>query len=422
MVSIPSDPCRPRAGNRVRLLGVCLCAGMVLGAACEPPGPTVASQPLCEIPFPSPPVMSQGADCPSPDVPERVTGYRTLSPDCDYAGVTFLIDEPETILDCAGQLLYAPDEDDLAEERAAIQIRSAPAEAAPLHHVVVKNCFVRDHHRAVDIARPLTRSEKNQLRETYWATETDPHARDAQLGVLDDALRALAPRDIVIRDVHARETRHVGFYVYNYVQRVTLDDISVRDNAEGPGIYLDSGSRQNRIQDSCLARTAREGIAIDASAFNEILGSRFEDNEEGGIFLYKNAFEQPDKHIPRTQHSEGNQIAENTFVDEERAIWVASRAARNYRTPTSTTATRSCSRALSISTGVTTRSRIASSGTPSSTPGSRPSWSRTTTRGSRATPSRARIRGTRRSTSAVGRASGSQTRSTGPRSSATCST
>jgi len=156
----------------------------------------------------------------------------------------------------------------------------------------------------------------------------------------DERRRAQAPHGIRLRNLHAEGTKDVAFYLYGWVSGVRMDRISVRGTGAGPGLYLDTGSRDNEIHGSCFRGTAREGVAIDSSAFNLISRSRFESNEEGGIFLYRNAQDRawnPDDgvdhgqvHAARAQHSEGNRIEDNLFLHERKAVWIASRAARNY--------------------------------------------------------------------------------------------
>jgi len=75
---------------------------------------------------------------------------------------------------------------------------------------------------------------------------------------------------------------------------------------------------------------AREGIAIDSSAYNIIDNNVFYKNKRGGVFLYKNAYEKSWGTAPRVQHSDANTIVNNLFVDEPTGVFVASRASREY--------------------------------------------------------------------------------------------
>jgi parallel beta-helix repeat protein len=229
--------------------------------------------------------------------------------------------------------LHSPDAQDID---AAISI-GGPDSVESLSNVIVRNCFIRDYEQGVSIAPP--RTDKSEMRQLYWQYENDLDARHAVLSAKDDELRSYAPRNVRIENVHMNNTRGVGIYIYAYAHEVALDHVSVQDNGSGPGLYLDTGSRNNTILDSCFVRTAREGIAIDSSAYNTIAGSYFADNAEGGIFLYKNANERvyppnytgSEKiHSPRTQHAAGNRIEYNVFAREQRSVWVASRASRNY--------------------------------------------------------------------------------------------
>jgi hypothetical protein len=292
-----------------------------------------SAQGACSVAWPAQFDGQPGADCPARgDTVELSAGTHTLSKRCDYTGVTFSIKKSRTVLDCDHRPLHAPQ----PTEAAAIEIGGRGAQE-PLEDVTVRNCFIADYRRGVNI-NPV-HQDRDGRREVYWQHEHQPTARYLRLMEIDEQLRARAPRAIRLENVHVASTAHVGIYVNSYVHEVTLETVSVRGTHEGPCLYLDAATRDNVVVSSCFKGCAREGIAVDASAFNRIARSRFERNAEGGIFLYKNANERVYRigeeggnrvHGPRAQHSVGNRIEENTFESEKKAVWVASRAAKNY--------------------------------------------------------------------------------------------
>ena len=258
-------------------------------------------------------------DCPEPGTIDVVQSTR-LTQQCDYADVTFRVIASDVTLDCGGALLQPRDQ----APRVAIEVLGS------IHDVVVRNCRIRGHHRGVDVRREMPAAEATEMRDTYRRLAADPTAQREALLLLDEAARSRAPHDVLIEQVSVRDTGHVGVYLHPFVHHVRIRDVVVTGVRLGPGVYLDGGSRRVEIDGGCFAGNAREGVAIDASAQNVIRRSRFEANGEGGVFLYKNAFEAPTRHLPRTQHSRDNLIEGNVFDREKRGVWVGYRASANY--------------------------------------------------------------------------------------------
>lgn len=164
-------------------------------------------------------------------------------------------------------------------------------------------------------------------------------------GESDDALRARSPRNVVIEHIHVKESHMTGIFIGPHVTGVTVRK-SIVEHTASSGIYLEYGTRDNRIEDNLIQDNGhtlgdgtprvnwwrREGIAVDASAHNTITGNTLRRNAFGGIFLYKNCWElhsyEPDSE-QRVQHARDNLIEGNQFSDMPVGVWVASRQARD---------------------------------------------------------------------------------------------
>jgi hypothetical protein len=276
-----------------------------------------------------------------PPIPEKVclspgshpiaSSYQELDPACDYGGVQFSISQSNVTLDCKNALLYAQDH----TSGPAIDIISKDS----IRNITIRNCFIAGFDRGIEIHRDYADDRPGDLYRIYSNPTETAEWKYLNLTAIDDRIREQAPQEIRLENVHIACTEREGIYIFNYVTRVSMDGVSINNTRQGPGIYLDSGSRHNELRNSCIAGSAREGLAIDSSAFNVIARNRFERNGNGGVMLYKNAGEcsldtsgacHGKRRMPRTQHSEGNLIEDNVFSKEIKAVWVASRAARDY--------------------------------------------------------------------------------------------
>ena len=125
--------------------------------------------------------------------------------------------------------------------------------------------------------------------------------------------------------------------------------------AGSSGIYLETGSRAQPRRGQLLIDNGyrengpggqpftfagvdlwfwgigREGISVDGSYDNTIVGNVFHGNSAGGIFLYKNCGEYPDRpaYFERRYPSEHNLIEGNVFVGGTNGVWVGSRMGEN---------------------------------------------------------------------------------------------
>jgi len=148
------------------------------------------------------------------------------------------------------------------------------------------------------------------------------------------------------------ETYQIGVYVNPYVQNFRL--LHSRINAQWIGIYLDTGVRHSAIQGNLFQNCGwnryrfpktlelyfprlqergkgREAIAVDGALENLIYGNTFTNSNLAAITLYSNCMEhfEDARSYPRIPGASFNRIVGNTFEDEEKAIWIASRQLRD---------------------------------------------------------------------------------------------
>jgi len=143
-----------------------------------------------------------------------------------------------------------------------------------------------------------------------------------------------SPSNVKIIDSHVENNGGVGIYIDDYVTNTTIQDTKINNNG-GVGIYLDQASQKNKIIHNIIEKNGflpsgkaqREGLAIDSSANNLIIGNVFLGNALGGIYLYKNCGEQfsKGKSVIRWQHSDYNIIEKNKFYNQPVGVWIASR-------------------------------------------------------------------------------------------------
>jgi parallel beta-helix repeat protein len=251
-----------------------------------------------------------------------------LDPSCVYTGGIEIVASGVT-LDCRGATIRDVD----GEAGAPIGILvTTPADVA-LHDVAIRNCRIEGFLNGVRITRAGFRSLAPG--EEY----------------------ADAPHDILVEASEIRASRGAGVFVDAYVTRVTLRDLLVQ-GAGSSGIYLEAGSRDNAVLDNRVIgngfgpayesgqhvdflgsvgvwvwSTGREGISVDGSRGNRIVGNRLEGNAAGGIFLYKNcgeyAHQQAESWWERRYGADGNLVEGNVIANEPTGVWVGSRIGEN---------------------------------------------------------------------------------------------
>ncbi len=252
----------------------------------------------------------------------EVTTNSYLDPDCTYSG-GFDVTASEVTLDCQGATIRGP-------ENGGVGIVISAPVGTSLHDVTVTNCHTEGFTNGLKITRP-------GFRDLPAGGEYEDH--------LDD---------IVVTHSTFADSHGVGVYVDGYVTgvRITHDTI---DNAGSSGIYLETGSRGTTVSRTLLVHNGyiengpggqafsfdgadlwfwgvgREGISVDGSYDNTISHNVFWDDSNGGVLLYKNCGEYPDRarYFERRYHADDNLITQNTFFHERNGVWVGSRMAEN---------------------------------------------------------------------------------------------
>ncbi|MGH0036339.1 MAG: right-handed parallel beta-helix repeat-containing protein [Myxococcota bacterium] len=279
------------------------------------------SLPGCDFERPAPDSQQVGCDVADERVSLTVDSH--LDPSCVYTG-GFDISTSDVTLDCRGALIRG----DSSPGSRGIEIE-AP-EGSDLSNVTVRGCRVEGFLNSIRITR-----------EGF---------RDLEPG--EEYLNET--RDIVIENSWLEDSRGVGLFVDGYVSDVTIRG-NVITRAGSAGIYLETGSRRNLVERNLLLDNGyrengpdgqatslggvdfwfwgigREGIAVDGSYENTIRFNSFSGNSAGGIFLYKNCGEYPDRpvYFERRTPSDDNLIAGNVFSGGVNGVWVGSRMGEN---------------------------------------------------------------------------------------------
>lgn len=222
----------------------------------------------------------------------------------------------DTVLDCSGGTI------DVAHgksriDRTAIIVRSLPnADGtwdAPTG-ITVRNCIIKGFVRLYGL-------DENANGASMKASSRNPdHTALAQ---------AAAPKDTILDNLTIVAPRGIPLYIGPGVTRTTFENSLLKGKSSGTAIYLDAESARNTIHRNTFDITTekRELIAIDGSARNTIVGNRFNDPVNGGIFLYRNCGEGG---VIRHQTPNFNVISDNSFVYREKAarkpaVWLSSR-------------------------------------------------------------------------------------------------
>ncbi|HMT92580.1 right-handed parallel beta-helix repeat-containing protein [uncultured Thiothrix sp.] len=291
---------------------------------------------------------SQNSNCPIWKAGEtvNVSASIVLPSNCTYNQVTFKITKPNIEFDCNGSVLnglkqigrhrfgdtYSASE---APRAIAFQISSAEASSTRVQNVSIRNCQIINYIHGVDVKYELKTTTIAGLRQGL---------------VSEDVLRRQAPTNVKVINSKIINSHGTGIYIYRYVSNFQLENSSLKGSG-GSGIYLDAGTELANINYSIIEgngfstydettriRSARrsdeakrEGIAIDGSTQNTIESNSFKDNADGGIYLYKNCWENytNTKEWPRLNGSNDNIIAKNSFFNETVGVWIAERADRD---------------------------------------------------------------------------------------------
>lgn len=241
------------------------------------------------------------------NLPPILSGVIRLPRGCVYHHPIAIISS-NTSLDCSGSIF-----DGEGQDKVGLYIDSRGEHLAD---VMVKNCTFKNFKNGVSIS---------------WKTV------DVEKGSDRNEIYKRSPTRITLDNLNVKGNERVGVYVDDYSTRVIIKN-SIIERNKGVGIYLEHSSRNNEIVNNKFIENGfgdgrREAIAVDSSAENLISGNYFQGNSAGGIFLYKNCGEHIDsgRQVVRWQHSSDNKIRNNTFVNEDVGVWLASRQSRNLK-------------------------------------------------------------------------------------------
>ena len=300
-----------RRGAVRTMLAVAVLAGLT---ACEPPPP------------PDPPDPSSvlvGCDRAAERV--TITASSHLDPTCTYTG-GFDIGTSNVTFDCQDATIRGA-----AGATGAGILVTSPTDVA-LDGVTVRNCKVEGFTNTLRVTRPGFR----------FLAEGEEFEHPTS--------------NIVVEDSEFSLSRGVGIFVDGYVSGVTIRRNSVHHTGSS-GIYLETGSKQSLVEDNQIHNNGaiengaggkaftfagtdvwywgpgREGLSIDGSYENTIRGNNFALNSAGGIFLYKNCGEYPDRNpgrwFERRDPADRNLIEGNVFVGGRNGVWIGSRMGEN---------------------------------------------------------------------------------------------
>lgn len=285
---------------------------VLVASACAWVGPRPAGDP---------PAGSELVGCDRAADTLVITNSSHLDPSCDYTGGV-RITASDVTFDCRGALIRG------ATSGTGITIVSSAD--VDMADVTVQNCRTSGFLNGI-------RATRTGFRDLAAGVEYDHHLSD-----------------VMIKDSTVVGSRGVGIFVDGYVTRVTLTGLIV-SGAGSTGIYLETGSRENTVAGNAFINngyiengpagslydfagttlafwgTGREGLAIDGSSDNVVRDNYFHGNSAGGIFLYTNCGEYPDRtrYFERRYPSDRNLITNNVFDGGWTAVWVGSRMGEN---------------------------------------------------------------------------------------------
>lgn len=251
-------------------------------------------------------------------------------------------------LDCNGATL-ASDPGSVSATRIKVvssppRDRSEEGKWVPAENILIKRCVIQG---AVMVSGMAINGEDKSLTSS------------SRRQVHTERVRGNAPRGIVFSGNQFIGNGSIPIYFSPGVHDSMILDSKIGGFSRSVAIYLDAESGDNTIQGNQIetettlpqsatnkvrnlfydlfnqargasnapSLTGRELLAIDGSARNRIVGNRFSNLDNGGIFLYRNCGEGGNI---RHQTPHGNQIVDNVFYYAKfdgriPAIWLGSR-------------------------------------------------------------------------------------------------
>ncbi len=283
------------------------------------------------------------------NINNKITESITLPKGCKYDRVSLLIEnQSDLTLDCNGaefnglnkEFRQAVDVPYSKEtEPVSIGVRVLSHETVSSRNITVKNCNLKNYKTGIAVLTILSDANHSDLK-------TGTNAE-----VIENYLRNNSIKNVKLENNTINYSHINGIYIGRYITGLVVDKTSVKYTS-GAGLYLESGTQKNTIKNSTfsenghslyhggkkarrriLAKDAREGIAIDSSAMNTIQNNTFSKNSGGGVFLYKNCYEHHTSvsSLPRYQSADKNVIMGNTFKDQTKGVWIASRQSKDLK-------------------------------------------------------------------------------------------
>ena len=298
------------------------------------------------VPTRTPVQNSNPANCPKWNSGDtiKITENTTIPKNCHYDKVTFKISTSNITFDCNNSELNGLGKTKRNKLGRRYKVAEVPrgtafniigSENNLLQNVTVKNCNLIYYISGFNIAFGLKQTTHDDLKA------------GRNIEALENHLRTLSPKNIRIENNKIIGSHNSGIFIQRYITDLVATNNTI-NGAGDMGMYLESGSQKITISHSIFTKNGettydiedrkrkprirkREAIAVDSSAYNIIRDNKFINNAGGGIFLYKNCYERYEEadQLPRYQGSNFNLIENNTFSDERKGVWIASRQSRD---------------------------------------------------------------------------------------------
>lgn len=260
----------------------------------------------------------------------------------DYYATMFVVRGDNIDVSLGGHTLYGTSEGQGAGKDKPIPVHIAFNIEGK--NATIRNGRIRQYKNGISVVTGLDRPSRKIAVEKWEHSEED--ARTYLEGFYSKGSDGATLLNLDI------ETYEIGVYVNAYVQNFRL--LNSRIKGDRIGIYLDTGVRHSVVQgnlfhdcgwnryrypkmpDLYFARPqdrgkGREAIAVDGALENLISGNTFTHSNLAAITLYSNCMEhvKEPRSYPRIPGANLNWITANTFEDEDKGIWIASRQRRD---------------------------------------------------------------------------------------------
>ena len=176
--------------------------------------------------------------------------------------------------------------------------------SSPIRNVTIKNCKLKGSIRVLGLG--MNGEDENVKNSSYKAGHTE-------------RAQAAAPSNVLLSNLTIEGVQRIPLYLAPGVTKVTIENSKFIGNTLSTVIYLDAESANNTIGNNTFSVKGnfslrqfriREVIAVDGSAYNQIIGNKFEEAVGGGVYLYRNCGEGGTVRHQPPQH---NVIAGNNF-------------------------------------------------------------------------------------------------------------